>query len=429
MSTLEAPQSRRATDQRKFRPVVFLLATAIAAAVLLSIVAIPQHLSKQARWEVLRMHVGQIGQLAVSAVNGDLHRRLLDPSNYTPELYATALEPLVRFHSANSDLFYVYTMTVRDNVPRFVLDTAASGDLRTKHQLRASGYMQPFELRKEYEDGWIEEIADGKTYVNPTYQHDDYGYFLTAHVPIYDSQHRYSGFVGVDFDMNYYLAEEARFGVIEGGSLVAAALVALLIGYLVTLHYGDLQQRLRNLYRHAHHDELTGLLNRRGAREAVNTALLRHAANRAMLLIGIDQLKMIVAAHGHTAADAAVANVADAVRRGAGEKNICARVGEDAFMIFADCDVPRAIDTAERVLARLNRGEPELAGVKVSVSVGIAAHDGTDTDFSRMYRDADSALCEARVEGNGYSVMFTTTAADRKPASVVSGYTSHDVTV
>ena len=73
----------------------------------------------------------------------------------------------MRFHSANADLFYVYTMAVQDGVPRFVLDTAASSDLRTEHKLRASGYMQPFELRHEYEDGWLDQIASGKTYVTP----------------------------------------------------------------------------------------------------------------------------------------------------------------------------------------------------------------------------------------------------------------------
>lgn len=67
--------------------------------------------------------------------------------------------------------------------------------------------------------------------------------------------------MGVDFDMDYYLAEEARFRVIEA---VGAALIALLIGYLVALHYGDLQRRLRQLYQRANQDELTGLPNRRG---------------------------------------------------------------------------------------------------------------------------------------------------------------------
>jgi diguanylate cyclase (GGDEF)-like protein len=416
MSTLATRQSRRATVSSEFRPDFFLIATAVAAAILLSIVLIPQSLSKQARWEVLRMHVGQIGQLAVSAVDGDLHHRLLDPSNYSADLYKSALEPLVRFHSANADLFYVYTMAVRDGLPRFILDTATSGDLRTKHKLRASGYMQPFNLRQEYQDGWLDQIAKGKTYVTPTYEHDDYGYFLTAHAPIYDSQNRYSGFVGVDFDMNYYLAEEARFRLIETGSLVAAAAVAVLIGYLVTLYYGDLQRRLRHLYRHANHDDLTGLLNRRGAKDAVNAALKRRAANCAMLLVGIDQLRMMVATHGHTTGEAIIANTATAIRKSIGDADICARLGEGEFMIFStDCDVARASDIADRICARLSRGEPDLAWVKASVSIGIASHDGTDTDFSRMYRDADEALYAAGAEGNGYGVVFTPSPASKIP--------------
>ena len=92
--------------------------------------------------------------------------------------------------------------------------------------------MEPFKLQKKYEDGWLDQIAAGKTYVTPTYEHDDYGYFLTSHVPIYDSHGAYSGFVGVDFDLAYYLTEEARFRKIEIGSLVAALVVALAIGAL-----------------------------------------------------------------------------------------------------------------------------------------------------------------------------------------------------
>jgi hypothetical protein len=126
------------------------IASFAAAAVLVSIVAILQWLSKQARWEVLRSHVGQISQLAASAVDGDVHRQLLDPANYSEELYARALRPLVRFHSANSDLFYVYTMVDRGGVAYFVLDTAASPDLRTNYRLRASTYMQRFRaLRRQ----------------------------------------------------------------------------------------------------------------------------------------------------------------------------------------------------------------------------------------------------------------------------------------
>jgi hypothetical protein len=64
--------------------------TLIAAALLASIVVIPQFLSKQARWEVLRSHVAEIGRLAANVVDGDLHRQLLDPANYNEALYQRA---------------------------------------------------------------------------------------------------------------------------------------------------------------------------------------------------------------------------------------------------------------------------------------------------------------------------------------------------
>ena len=412
-----ARQRRQMTaSPRQFRRDVFAIASVVVATILVSLLIIPQWLSKQARWEVLRSHVGQIGQLAASIVDGDIHHRLLDPAGYTAELYATALKPLVRFHSANSDLFYVYTMVDRGHTPYFILDTATSSDLRTKNHLRASRYMEPFKLRKEFDDGWLSQVAAGKTYVTPTYEHDDYGYFLTAHVPIYDTQGTYSGFVGVDFDMAYYLREEARFRAIEIASLAAAVMLSLLIGFLIALYYGDLQRRMRELYYGATRDDLTGLLNRRGAEDAVNKALSGEVLNCAMLLIDIDHLKMIAGMRGRSTADVVVACTADAIRQSARDGDICARLGEGEFMVFStDCDMNLANEMAERILARLSRQE---YGLKPALSIGIS-HQRANTDFSRMYRDADEALYQTRVEGKSRVGMFEpwATAAPRGDAN------------
>ena len=279
--------------------------------------------------------------------------------------------------------------------------------------------MEPFKLGKEYEDGWLDQVAAGKTYVTPTYEHDDYGYFLTAHVPIYDSQGTYSGFVGVDFDMAYYLAEEVRFRVIEIASLAAAVMLSLLIGFLMALYYGDLQRRMRELYYGATRDDLTGLLNRRGAKDAVNKALSGEVVNCALLLIDIDHLKMIVGMRGRSTADVVVACTADAIRQSARDGDICARLGEGEFMVFStDCDMNLAKETAERILVRLSRQEYALAGLKPALSIGIS-HERASTDFSRMYRDADEALYQTRVEGKSCIGMFEpwATAATRGGAN------------
>jgi hypothetical protein len=106
-------------------------------------------------WGSLRSHVGEIGQLAASVINGDLHRRLLDRANYTEALYEEALAPLVRFHSADPNIFYVYTMASLNDGLHFILDTATSPDLKTTRKLEASLY-------GAIEHDWLEQIASGK---------------------------------------------------------------------------------------------------------------------------------------------------------------------------------------------------------------------------------------------------------------------------
>jgi diguanylate cyclase (GGDEF)-like protein len=405
--------SRRATKPgQRFDWVTFAVATLLAAVVLLPLVVVPQWLSKQARWDALRSNVGEIGALAATVVDGDLHAKLLDPANYSDDLYARALAPLVRFHSADPNIFYLYTMVDRGGVTYFVLDTAKSSDLRTSHKLEASDYMERFEIREEYEDDWLKEIAAGKTYVTPTYEQDDYGTFLTAHAPIYDSQGRYSGFVGVDFDLQYYFAQEARFRAIAVGSLVAALLLALAIGYLATRYYSAMRNRMQEFYENSIRDSLTGLLNRRGAIEDITKSLARHPGTNATLLVDIDNLKMINDLRGHIAGDAVIVRTADAIRQSIRDGDGCARLGGDEFIIFApECDFDGAKAIAQNIITTLAKQKMPLAGVSFGVSIGIAVHQGADTDFTQMYREADLALVAAREEGKSRIGRYVPTPA------------------
>jgi len=51
-----------------------------------------------------------------------------------------------------------------------------------------------------------------------------------------------------------------------------------------------------------------------------------------------------------------------------------------------------------------------MAGIKFSVSIGIALHEGTDADFAKMYRDADEALYQARANGKSRIGLLTPSA-------------------
>ncbi len=392
---------------RHFRLRTFLVTTLVAAAVLLAIVAVPQWLSQKARLAVLRTNVGNIARVAAAAVNGDLHRQLLEPKNHTPELYARALAPLVRFHSAMPDIFYVYTMFAGADGAYFILDTATSSELHAKHALMPSGYFERFRLRREYESDWLQRIGRGETWVTPTFQRDDYGYFLTGHAPIYDSRGRYSGFIGVDFDLQYYLAQERGFRSIGLGSLSAALIAALLIGYLVARYHHDLSDRIEQHYHTSIRDELTMLLNRRGALAAIQKALSPRTASYAALLVDIDNLKSINDTHGHAAGDRAISGLADVLRDSIRHGDICARLGGDEFMIFApDCDAESATDLARRILANVDAGNGALTPAHVSVSIGISLEAENNAEFDRMYRNADAALYRVKSTGKRGFYIF-----------------------
>ncbi len=390
--------------RRHIDPLVFAIASLVAALILVAIVAIPQYLSKEARLETFRSHVGEIGQIAASVVNGDLHRQLLNPDNYSDDLYARALAPLVRFHSADPDIFYVYTMVDRDGVPYFVLDTATSPQLRTTHKLKPSGYMEKFEVAEDDDGDWLRQIASGKTYVTPEFEQDDYGTFLTAHVPIYDSQGRYSGFVGVDFDTQYYAQREARFRSIAIASLAAALVLALAIGYFVARYHATMQRRMQELHYISTHDSLTGLFNRRGVMEVTKKALEAHAGKTAMLLVDINNLTTINDASGHVAGDAVLARTSQAVRESLREGDQCGRLG-DEFLVYApDCGSEGAVTIAEKIFAALSKEGMLVSGAPFSVSIGIAACEGHGSDFARMHREAEAALRLARADGDRMGV-------------------------
>jgi diguanylate cyclase (GGDEF)-like protein len=392
---------------RDFEWRIFGVAMLLAASVLLSIVVIPQWLSRQARWEVLRSHVGQVARLAASTIDGDLHRQLLDKAGYSDAVYQQALAPLVRFHSASPGLYYVYTMVARDNEAYFVLDTAQSAQLKTSRKLQASGYMEHFDLKPEYASDWLQQIAAGKTWVTPDFQRDDYGYFLSGHAPIYDSQGRYSGFVGVDFDTDYFQAQEQRFKWIGLGSVLAALLISVLLAYLAARYHYQWQHRLALHYHSSMRDELTQLLNRRGAYEAVGVLRSVHSTSHAVLLIDIDNFKNINDSYGHVVGDAVLISVAKVVRAGVRDRDVVARLGGDEFLVFAPaCDEA----AARQIVARILESAAAQADTPYAytLSVGICIESNTVTEFDVMYRRADEAMYRAKAAGkNRYEVIST----------------------
>jgi diguanylate cyclase (GGDEF)-like protein len=259
--------------------------------------------------------------------------------------------------------------------------------------------MERFDIHEEYKDDWLQQIAAGKTYVNQDFQEDDYGNFLSAHAPIYDSNGRYSGFVGVDFDLQYYLGQEERFRAIGIGTEIAALILSVLIGLIAALYADAMRRRIDDLYECSLRDELTGLLNRRGAMTIINRSPAWLSANVASILVNIDGLKRINDLHGPSSGDAVILWTANIIRDSIREGDECARVGGDEFLIFApECDEHEAAEIVQRILHTQSQHWLKKVGVRFTLSIGIAVHRNDYKNFAQMYYDAAEALIESRSE-------------------------------
>jgi diguanylate cyclase (GGDEF)-like protein len=396
----------KAASAFRFRPAVFAASAGLIAVLMLAIVTIPQTLSRHARLDVLRDHVGEVARLAASTIDGDLHRQLIEGADADVATRMRALRPLLRLHSAWPEAFYVYTMGERDGRVFFVLDTAQDPAFAQQRQLRASAYLEPFKLRSEYASNWLSELQAGRTFVNRDFQHDDYGFFMTGHAPIRDSVGQTAGFVGVDFDLNYYLGEEARFRRIELASILSALALSLILGYVYARYHFAQQAQMQQHYEFSMQDSLTGLPNRRGALAAIDAAwAVPGARSHATLLVDIDHFKSINDTHGHAAGDAVIQTLATALRSCLRPGDVAARLGGDEFLIFArNCDLVAAEQLAQRLLATVRA--TASGAVSFAVSIGISAAAVADASFDALYRRADTALYRAKAHGKNRHAVY-----------------------
>lgn len=392
----------------QFRILTLLLATAVIAAVLLTVVLVPQLLARDARLQVLRSHVDQVARLAASNVDGDIHRQLLD-GTATDAMRLTALAPLLRLHRSWPEAIYLYTMGVREGGTYFVLDTAQDAAFARSRGLRVSQYMEPFERRADYSGDWLNELATGRTWINPGFERDDYGYFLSGHAPILDSSGNFAGFVGVDFDLRYYVGEEARFHTIENASIASVLLLSLLLGYIWARYHYKEKAVLRRQYEISMQDMLTGLPNRRGALAAIDAIWRKGDGHmHAALLVDVDNFKDINDTHGHASGDEVLRALAQALHDSVRPGDIAARLGGDEFLVFArDCDQHGAEAIAARLLEAVRTA---TAAVGFRVSVGISVTTSLDGGFDRLYRQADKALYQAKGEGRNRYEVFASAA-------------------
>lgn len=168
----------------------------------------------------------------------------------------------------------------------------------------------------------------------------------------------------------------------------------------------------------AAHDELTGLVNRRAANERIGTEverLRRSGGSLSLLLLDLDEFKLVNDSLGHPTGDLVLQRVAAILRSRLRQVDLVARWGGEEFLVLlVETDLAGAAAVAEE-LRRSVAAEPlDLGGAgraPMTVSIGVTQVDAAlPAPNEHAYRTVDEALYAAKAAGRD-RVMLASTAS------------------
>ena len=167
-------------------------------------------------------------------------------------------------------------------------------------------------------------------------------------------------------------------------------------------------------------DGLTGMLNRRALDQRLHelTAQAQITGQPVAVIAGdIDHFKRVNDEHGHAMGDAVLVEVAYRLRKALRAFDLAYRVGGEEFLVvLPGADVPAAAGLAEQLRAAV-AAEP-AAGLRMTMSFGVAGSAGPDLERERLLDEADTALYEAKARGRDQVVAATQPAVARPAARV-----------
>lgn len=163
-------------------------------------------------------------------------------------------------------------------------------------------------------------------------------------------------------------------------------------------------------------DGLTGLSNRRELVQRLNEEVVRIRRTKkplSVLMADVDNFKKYNDTFGHPEGDEVLKKVAHILRESAREMDCVARYGGEEFCIMLpETSIDGAMQTAERIRARVEAAE--FPGRRITISLGAATlpDDGDTPD--EVISAADDALYQAKREGRNKVVQAKARKSRRK---------------
>ncbi|NTW69902.1 MAG: chemotaxis protein [Chlorobiaceae bacterium] len=173
------------------------------------------------------LRAGAVGALFV---DGDLHSQFISRDQEQSEAYLKALKPLKNIMQADSTIAYVYTLVMKNNKVYFVLDPTLTGDRDHNGLDDKSHIMDP------YPDAGplvLQAFREQRNVVSQEPYTDSWGSFLSAYIPVYDSNQKFVCLLGIDIRADNYLERLAPIRRATIRAMVTGFFVSFLIAALV----------------------------------------------------------------------------------------------------------------------------------------------------------------------------------------------------
>ncbi|MBV8466637.1 MAG: PAS domain S-box protein [Burkholderiales bacterium] len=162
----------------------------------------------------------------------------------------------------------------------------------------------------------------------------------------------------------------------------------------------------------AHHDDLTGLLNRGSLMTHLDSAIRRvqaHSARLAVLFLDLDRFKAVNDTLGHEAGDQLLMAATERLRFHVKDKDVIARLGGDEFTVMLE-DIAGP-EVAGEVAGRIveSMAQPFVINgheMFVTASVGVAMCPSDGVDAQTLLKNADVAMYRAKERGKNTYQFF-----------------------
>jgi len=156
-------------------------------------------------------------------------------------------------------------------------------------------------------------------------------------------------------------------------------------------------------------DGMTEVHNRRGFDQLLSAEISRcrrFGRLVSLLMMDLDDLKVINDSHGHQAGDAVLVEVASILKRSVRNCDVVARYGGDEFaVILVETSKMDAITTADRLRGLMAMPVHLSAGLYVhpqhatTISIGVSSYPTDAGDTDELVSKADRALYAAKASG------------------------------